>query len=108
MPWFVLTSRRHGVIIDTDRRNDSTKIVVAALGEILLMPALGPAELIVLLLLTVLLVWPMWRICMKAGFPGPLGLMAIVPLLNLGMLFFLAFAEWPALRDKKPHMDADF
>ncbi len=96
------------MIIETDRRNDSTKTVVAALGEILLMPALGPAELIVLLLLTVLLVWPMWRICMKAGFPGPLGLMAIVPLLNLGMLFFLAFAEWPALRDKKPHMDADF
>lgn len=91
--------------MDTDRRNDSTKIVVAALGEILLMPALGPAELIVL---SLLLVWPMWRICMKAGFPGPLGLMAIVPLLNLGLLFFLAFAEWPALRDKKPHMDADF
>jgi hypothetical protein len=108
MPLFVLSSRRHGVIIDTDHRNDSTKIVVAALGEIPLMPALGPAELIVLLLLTVLLVWPMWRICTKAGFPGPLGLMAVIPVLNLVLLFFLAFAEWPALREKKPHMDADF
>ena len=35
-------------------------------------------------------------------------MLAAVPLLNLGLLFFLAFAEWPALRDKKPHMDADF
>ncbi len=96
------------MIIDTDRRNGSTKTVVAALGEILLMPALGPAELIVLLLLTVLLVWPMWRICMKAGFPGPLGLLAAVPVLNLALLLFLAFAEWPSLRDKKPHREADF
>ena len=72
------------------------------------MPALGPAELIVLLLLTVLLVWPMWRICTKAGFPGPLGLMSVIPVLNLVLLFFLAFAEWPSLRHRKPQQEADF
>jgi len=96
------------VIIDTDCRNDSTKIVVAALGEILLMPVLGLPELIVLLLIALLLVWPMWRICTKAGFPGPLGLLAAVPVLNLALLLFLAFAEWPSLRDRKPHREADF
>jgi hypothetical protein len=45
-------------------------------------------------LLTV--VWPMSRICRRAGFSPWLGLLAIVPIANVVLLWFLALAEWPA------------
>jgi hypothetical protein len=69
--------------------------------EMHMIPNIGPFELILVLALPVLIVWPAWRICSKAGFPGALGLLIVVPLLNLALLFFLAFAEWPALRHEK-------
>lgn len=71
------------------------------------LPVLGPSELLVIASTVLLVAWPAWRICAKAGFPGPLGLMAILPLLNLVLLFFLAFAEWPALQNRKPKLDRD-
>ncbi|MFP4171429.1 MAG: hypothetical protein ACLFV4_00805 [Candidatus Hydrogenedentota bacterium] len=49
----------------------------------------------VALLLTVL---PFWFICKKAGFHGALSLLMLVPIANVILPFFLAFAEWPALR----------
>jgi hypothetical protein len=30
----------------------------------------------------VLVIWPAWRICSRAGFPGVMGLLIVVPLLN--------------------------
>lgn len=47
------------------------------------------------ILLTVI---PFWKICTKAGFPGPLALLMLVPLANIILPFYLAFADWPALR----------
>jgi hypothetical protein len=41
---------------------------------------------------------PYWMICRKAGFPGPLSLLMLVPIANIILLFYLAFAAWPALR----------
>ena len=52
----------------------------------------------VMILLTVL---PFWKICTKAGFPGPLALLMVVPFANIVLPFYLAFAEWPALRDSQ-------
>jgi len=46
-------------------------------------------------LLTVL---PFWKICTKAGFPGALSLLMLLPIANVILLFYLAFAEWPALQ----------
>jgi len=54
------------------------------------------------MMLTVTLL-PFWKICSKAGFPGWISLAILVPLLNIGLLFFLAFAEWPALRPSVNH-----
>jgi hypothetical protein len=71
------------------------------------LPAIGPIELITVLAMTALFVWPVCRICSKAGFPWLLGLLALVPFLNLVLLFVLAFAEWPALRDKSPRTGID-
>jgi len=46
-------------------------------------------------LLTVI---PFWKICSKAGFPGPLALLMLVPIANIVLPFYIAFAEWPALK----------
>ncbi len=62
----------------------------------------GPFELIIVLLavgLSLLItVLPFWLICTKAGFPGWYALAMLFPCLNILLLFFLAFAEWPALQ----------
>ena len=63
---------------------------------------LGPVEaMVVLLIVSTLVIWPTWRICSKAGFPGALSLLILLPVLNFFLLYFLAFAEWPSLRLRK-------
>jgi hypothetical protein len=59
---------------------------------------LGPAELVIILFIVTVILVPFWRICTKAGYPGALAVLMLVPLLNIVMLYFLAFAEWPVLR----------
>ena len=50
------------------------------------------------LIVSLLKVIPFWKICTKAGFPGPLALLMLVPIANVILPFYIAFAEWPALR----------
>ena len=38
---------------------------------------------------------PFWFIFSKAGFKGALSLLMAIPLINILMLFFLAFKKWP-------------
>jgi hypothetical protein len=64
--------------------------------EIHTMVNIGAIELILVLAFPALIIWACWRIRSKAGFPGALGLLIVIPLANLLLLFFLAFAEWPA------------
>ena len=59
---------------------------------------LSPMELLILLGGLVLILWPLWRICSRAGFSGALALLVIIPFGVIVLLFVLAFAEWPALR----------
>ena len=40
-------------------------------------------------------IWLFWKIFKKAGFPGPMGILMIIPFVNLIMLMILAFLEWP-------------
>ena len=51
----------------------------------------------VLLLISVVLGFPAWKVFDKAGFPGWYGLVVAVPLVNIGLLYYLAHARWPAL-----------
>jgi hypothetical protein len=37
-----------------------------------------------------------WKICSKAGFPAPLGLLMLVPIANIILPLYVAFAQWPA------------
>ena len=41
---------------------------------------------------------PFWNIFRKAGFSGWLSLLVFVPLVNIVVLYFIAFSEWPSLR----------
>lgn len=66
----------------------------------------GPLELLVIFVMVGILVLPMWRICAKAGYPGWFGLAALIPILNILLLFFLAFADWPSLRRATQHRPA--
>jgi len=55
----------------------------------------------------VLVILPFWKIFSKAGFSGALSLLLFFPLVNIIMLFVLAFSEWPVereLRDLKSRM----
>lgn len=61
----------------------------------------GPVEFIIILLvlgmMCVVTVLPFWMICTKAGFPGWYSVGMLFPIVNICLLFFLAFAEWPVL-----------
>ena len=62
-----------------------------------------PEILIILFILSfngLLFVLPFWRIFSKAGFPGTLSLLMLLPIVNVIMLFYLAFAEWPSLPNR--------
>ena len=48
-------------------------------------------------LFVVLTVLPLWRICKKAGFSPAISLLGLIPILGTVLMFYLAFAEWPAL-----------
>ena len=54
--------------------------------------------LIVLAVIMALTVWPGCRIRRKAGYPAILGLVFFLPLLNVALWLYLAFAEWPLER----------
>lgn len=45
----------------------------------------------------VLFLWLYGRILMRAGFSGWWALLALIPLVNLVMLWVFAFIDWPAL-----------
>lgn len=40
-----------------------------------------------------------YKLFQKAGFAGVLGLLMLVPVVNLGVALYLAFAEWPVLTE---------
>ena len=57
-----------------------------------------PELLIVVVVLAGAIIWPASRICAKAGYSPWLGLVAILPIGNVFLLWFLAFSEWPTRR----------
>lgn len=61
---------------------------------------IGPAECLLLVLTSGILIIPFWRIFAKAGYPAALALLMLIPMVNLLMLYFLAFADWPSLRGR--------
>ena len=66
------------------------------------MRTVGPMEMMVLALAGVFLllfVIPYWKVFSKAGYPGAMAIVMVVPVVNIGMLFFLGFSQWPVLKE---------
>ena len=59
---------------------------------------MGGGGLLMMLVWAVIVIVPFWKITAKAGYSGWLSLLMVIPLVNLGFLYFLAFAKWPILR----------
>ena len=51
---------------------------------------------LIMLVLTII-IW--WKIFAKAGWSGALSLLMLIPLVNLIMAFYVAFATWPIQRE---------
>ncbi len=51
------------------------------------------------LIIAVLIIIPFWFIFSKAGYSRWLSLLMLVPIVNVGMLYFLAFSTWPSQRE---------
>lgn len=62
---------------------------------------IGITELVIILIPAVLVIIPFWRIFTKIGFSGWLSLTLLIPLVNVIVLYYLAFAAWPIHRQDK-------
>ena len=64
------------------------------------MQGAGPGELalltVMLLFMVAIVAYPAGRICSRLGFSPWLGLFALVPVVNVLLLFFIAFSRWPS------------
>jgi hypothetical protein len=66
-----------------------------------MLPGIGMPELIVLIVISTmygLLPICCWKIVAKTGFPAWWSLACLLPFINLGLLVWLAFSDWPALK----------
>ena len=59
-----------------------------------MMAFMGPVFGIFILLAWAIFLIPMWQIFKKAGFAPALSLLMLLPLVNLIMLYVLAFSRW--------------
>lgn len=62
--------------------------------------------LFAVVLVAALIIFPHWRMFQRAGYSGALSLLMLVPLVNLIVLLWFAFADWPALRARAAEMAA--
>ena len=50
-----------------------------------------------MLVIAIVVVIPAWRIFQRTGYPGWMGILILIPIVNLVLLYFIAFADWPAV-----------
>jgi hypothetical protein len=55
----------------------------------------GAAEFLGFLIFAAVWVGSFWKIYQKAGFPGWMAFLFLIPVVNLGAAVHLALAEWP-------------
>ena len=62
--------------------------------------SIGTPELVVMaamVLMTFVVIWPAATICRRLGFSRWLGFLAVVPMVNLLLLWFVALSDWPGV-----------
>ena len=57
----------------------------------------------VIALVATVVVLPFWKVFARIGFPGWMGLAMVVPVLNLIVLYYVAFAKWPLSERDRQH-----
>ena len=62
-------------------------------------PMGGAVGAIFALLVIAMVVFVFWQLFKKAGYHGALSLLMVIPVVNIGMLLFLALSEWPAHKE---------
>ena len=61
----------------------------------------GLPELPFLLVGGIIIILPLWKVFSKAGYPGALSFGMILPVINIILLYFLGFSDWPVLKELK-------
>lgn len=61
-------------------------------------PTAQVTQLLPLILTVALTLWMGVRILRKAGYSGWWSLLAVVPLLNIAMIWVFSMSDWPALK----------
>ena len=64
------------------------------------MNTLGLPEMTVKLIVLLITILPIWKILNKAGYSGWWCLVTFIPILNIVLLFYFAFTQWPILKRK--------
>ncbi len=62
-------------------------------------PGAGIAGFLLLAATLALVTVAFWQLYKKAGYEGGLGLLMLIPFVNVAAMLFLAFAEWPVLKE---------
>jgi len=60
--------------------------------------------IVVALISAVVVVWPATVICRRVGYSRFLGLLAVVPLANIALLWFVALSRWPSAENRETEM----
>ena len=58
--------------------------------------------LVFLLVSAAILIVPFWKIMERLGYSPYLSLLMVLPFLNIGLLYYIAFTDWPVERDFGP------
>jgi hypothetical protein len=61
--------------------------------------AFSTGQLLLLIISLAIFVIPGWRIARKAGYPGAVSLLLLIPMLNIVFLWIFAFSRWPNQRE---------
>ena len=59
----------------------------------------GAGHWLWMLVIAIVVVIPAWRICQRTGYPGWMGILILIPIVNLVLLYFIAFSDWPSNRN---------
>ena len=71
---------------------------------------IGVPELMIIFILSLMwlvVIWPAARICKRVGFSPWLGILAIVPIGNLFLLWYVALSKWPRVQADPNSIAAD-
>lgn len=69
------------------------------MSEMMSGTSMWPFGPLLMLAFAALIIVPFWFIFRKAGYSQWLGVLMVVPIVNLFMLYFLAFSDRPRLRE---------